>query len=101
MNELKDCPFCGGKAVASNYVVEAAVRCVDCRATIKRTHGQYDDIGYPEAIDAWNRRASDRKECYWPECECTVAEQKSGAALCSDPRYTVTDAGRAMLKDGE
>jgi Lar family restriction alleviation protein len=55
--ELKPCPFCGGEAEATNYVVEAAVSCTQCRASIVREHGQYDDTGCAKAIAAWNRRA--------------------------------------------
>ena len=55
--ELLPCPFCGGEASATNYIVEGAVRCSDCRAYVSRTHGQYDEAGYEEAIAAWNTRA--------------------------------------------
>jgi Lar family restriction alleviation protein len=55
--ELMPCPFCGGEASATNYIVEGAVRCSDCRASVSRTHGQYDEAGYEEAIAAWNTRA--------------------------------------------
>jgi hypothetical protein len=55
--ELPPCPFCGGEASATNYIVEGAVRCSDCRASVSRTHGQYDEAGYEEAIAAWDTRA--------------------------------------------
>jgi Lar family restriction alleviation protein len=54
--ELLPCPFCGGEASATNYIVEGAVRCSDCRAYVSRTHG-HDEAGYEEAIAAWNTRA--------------------------------------------
>jgi hypothetical protein len=56
--ELLPCPFCEGEASATNYIVEGAVRCSDCRASVSRTHGQYDEAGYEEAIAAWNTRAA-------------------------------------------
>ena len=31
---LKPCPFCGGEAVANNYILEGAVRCQRCGATV-------------------------------------------------------------------
>jgi len=55
--ELKPCPFCGGEAEATNYVIEASVACKKCDATITKEHGQYDDTGYDAAIVAWNTRA--------------------------------------------
>jgi hypothetical protein len=53
---LNNCPFCGGDAKAVNYIVEAVVRCIDCRASITRKHSPENDSGYEEAIAAWNTR---------------------------------------------
>lgn len=58
MTELLPCPMCGGKAVASSYVIEAVVKCSGCQLKIVRSHGARDDNGYPEAIAAWNHRHS-------------------------------------------
>jgi hypothetical protein len=58
VGELVACPMCGGKAEAANYVIEAEVRCTGCGLKIKRTHPRHNDDGLPQAIDAWNRRAT-------------------------------------------
>lgn len=55
-DRLLACPFCGSEAVAENFVVEACVRCLSCKAQVVRQHGTYDDTGLPAAIAAWNRR---------------------------------------------
>ena len=53
MAELKPCPFCGSEAARSWGVLDShEVYCIGCHATIKRD-------GMEEAIEAWNRRASD------------------------------------------
>lgn len=54
---LLPCPFCGGEAVAENYIVEAQVVCLGCLAKIVRSHGAHADNGTHDAIEAWNRRA--------------------------------------------
>lgn len=56
MDELKPCPFCGGEAVAENYIIEAMVICLGCRVKIVRRHGAKHDKGLPESIAAWNTR---------------------------------------------
>lgn len=55
---LKPCPFCGGDGLRSNYIVEAAVCCSTCAATITRKHAPGEDTGLPEVLSAWNRRAA-------------------------------------------
>lgn len=57
MSELKTCPFCGGHPVLGNFIVEAAVHCIDCRATVTRRHAPEWDSGVPAVITAWNCRA--------------------------------------------
>lgn len=57
MIELKPCPFCGGRAVMTEYPhlyvsSDYAVRCKECDASIGfKFHTQKD------AADVWNRRA--------------------------------------------
>jgi len=83
MEELKPCPFCGGKAAVKQSGVEVmatnrdsvrfdfSIRCIKCNATAPGAYGYvsanlsrtgdfntwYD--GRPSAIEAWNRRAND------------------------------------------
>lgn len=64
MDELKPCPFCGCKAVAENYIIEAQVVCLGCRVKIVRSHGAKDDNGLPESITAWNTRTPDPGASY-------------------------------------
>ena len=52
MAELKPFPFCGGKAARSSDFYYYEVYCISCYATIKRE-------GMEEAIEAWNRRATE------------------------------------------
>lgn len=47
--ELKPCPFCGGKARAHDTIQWSLVSCDECSAEIR---GYTKD----EAIEAWNRR---------------------------------------------
>jgi Lar family restriction alleviation protein len=59
VNELKPCPFCGGKAKmhdeqVAEDCVEAWVICIDCGASSGRVEGAYSDR--PTAAAAWNRR---------------------------------------------
>ena len=54
MDELKPCPFCGGKAeIASLSKIAIGVFCNKCSAEI----GIYRTK--QEAIEAWNRRANE------------------------------------------
>ena len=62
--ELKPCPFCGGKAI--KYVNSGVcVKCVDCGVstiTLCDTKGNKSDKGAIEnVIEMWNRRANDGK----------------------------------------
>jgi Lar family restriction alleviation protein len=51
--EIKDCPFCGGKASVKTFKKEAKyfINCNDCKCTT-----DIQDTIY-EAIQIWNRRA--------------------------------------------
>lgn len=53
---LLSCPFCHSEAELNNYIVEAVIRCLECKATITRGHGQYTDDGVRDVVLAWNRR---------------------------------------------
>ena len=61
-DDLKPCPFCGGKAEAINYIIEGAVRCTDCGVSVARRHDAQGDTGYDEAIAAWNTRTKTKAE---------------------------------------
>jgi len=60
MRELKPCPFCGGKDIASydvsDYNMDSSpewnVYCNDCG-------GEYKDIDKDKAEDGWNMREKD------------------------------------------
>lgn len=58
--ELKPCPFCGGKRAVTVVDDEAeerfGVKCFDCGGMID---AEKDTL--QEAIEAWNRRAKDDK----------------------------------------
>lgn len=56
MHQLDGCPFCEGEAFLSNYIVEAAVTCALCGATMTRQHTSSGDTGIAEVVEAWNRR---------------------------------------------
>lgn len=64
MEDLKPCPFCGGKArvLAVNiFRPEIQVMCEKCRSrTLTYKGGDFYDTKYL-AIQAWNRRESDDK----------------------------------------
>lgn len=57
-DNLKKCPFCGGKARYVYSMPLNYVECTKCKAlgaTIVDTYEQRD--GKKEAVEAWNRRA--------------------------------------------
>lgn len=60
MDELKPCPFCGGKAKFIYAMPYNAVRCVKCKVfgtTVVDRYEQQD--GKERAIQLWNRRVND------------------------------------------
>lgn len=73
--ELRECPFCGGPAHEGGAYGDGWI--VECASSGYDCPVNPDVFGFDraEAVARWNRRASDR--------------------------YTVTDQGRAMLKDGK
>ena len=71
-NELKPCPFCGGKAyletrhrafIKGKTTLVAYVRCRECEARTQRFElasfgrSSYSAKANEQAIEAWNRRA--------------------------------------------
>ena len=74
MDELKPCPFCGGKPyletrhrafIKAQTTRVAFVRCTECEARTQRFelqafgHTSYSEEANKKAIEAWNRRAED------------------------------------------
>jgi len=60
MDELKPCPFCGGKAVMWSWNGGTRIDCENWSGKDERTH--YVGVGArteAEAIEAWNRRNHD------------------------------------------
>ena len=60
--ELKPCPFCGGKAeVLTDENEEYYVSCTECTALLGYCTDTWGDYSTEdEAIEAWNRRANGR-----------------------------------------
>lgn len=57
-NELKPCPFCGGKAWIINFPLSNTyeVRCINCDM------GSWALLTRQEAVDKWNRRGGRLKK---------------------------------------
>lgn len=75
--------------MVENYVIEAAVWCPKCRATITRKHRPSHDAGLPEVIVAWNTRAAADRA---PEGRDAVLEE--AAKVCdveADARIARTE----------
>lgn len=53
--ELKSCPFCGGKAEVNLFLGNYCVTCTNCMGAIFPDKGMTEE----EATKAWNRRVSD------------------------------------------
>ena len=59
MSELRECPFCGGKAELVNYGLTGKLEVVQCSDCGARTRAFDPEIKRGESvIDAWNRRVS-------------------------------------------
>ena len=65
MNELKPCPFCGGKALLSHdYEGTGAsyVRCQKCGLESIRFIRSFEIASDDRAVEYWNRRADDGRK---------------------------------------
>lgn len=75
--ELKPCPFCGGKAVIQNMGYPHYIYCSSCGAKV---HGHVIGAreGKKASIEAWNRRAGEKE----PEeaAEASQSTKKSWTA---------------------
>ena len=61
MNDLKYCPFCGGKVevgYGSDKFMTLDVKCQKCETTFKFKH-KWELNPYVETVEAWNRRFDD------------------------------------------
>lgn len=54
MEQLKPCPFCGGKVDIHETDGIWYVNCIDCPAMLDENY-----LAEAKAIDAWNKRATD------------------------------------------
>lgn len=54
-DELKPCPFCGGKAETNLLLGNYCITCTRCMGAIFPARGMTKE----EAIEAWNRRAGE------------------------------------------
>lgn len=62
MDELKRCPFCGGKAVETEFQDECGsanviIDCMDCSARTSSYSGPNFEVALRKATAAWNKRA--------------------------------------------
>lgn len=59
MEELKRCPFCGGKASYFDALGWCAVQCDECHATTRSIQACCEYSAKEKVIEAWNRRVND------------------------------------------
>ena len=52
-DELKPCPFCGGKAKIERYTIKPYAACTECGCSMPDRHQTVE-----QAIEAWNRRTT-------------------------------------------
>lgn len=91
-NELKPCPFCGGKGNASERTCDKdsrynpndraypVVRCSVCFTTV----GGKDWSGISTAIEAWNKRATAT-----PPADAALADDLDAMTVCDSNRLDV------------
>lgn len=57
MQELKPCPFCGGKAKYNLFCGNVCITCTECMGGVFPTRGNTKE----QAAEDWNRRANDEQ----------------------------------------
>ena len=65
MNELKPCPFCGGKALLSHDhagIGASYIRCEKCGLESIRFVKSFEIASDDKAVEFWNRRAGNDLE---------------------------------------
>lgn len=59
-NNLKPCPFCGGKAIVTEIPINSYITvCTNCSSNMAIYRSKQ------EAIEAWNNRADERPKGEW------------------------------------
>ena len=91
MGELKQCPFCGGKAELKTYDRKVYVQCSECQVAIKCVWISADYCANDKAAEAWNMRAGDLNEVepvrrgHWVElpksCQADYECSECGAGI--------------------
>lgn len=85
MPDLKPCPFCGGKdsgILTTSYDgYWFAVFCENCMAQTRKCRQEKD------AVEAWNRRAGERKEGTVMDVRGKLVELLDNAIIDSDDNY--------------
>lgn len=92
MNELKPCPFCGGKAV---HLDDENIYCYHCGVTfllddfIYRGEAEDYEEARQMAIESWNRRADEKlgkwidiDDCITLECSMCKGQHYNASPYC-------------------
>lgn len=59
MDELKSCPFCGGKAMFGDEIHPRYIFCTSCYARV--TGRGYGEKGEQDAVRRWNMRTNSKE----------------------------------------
>lgn len=100
MNSLLPCPFCGFKniyiLIAQSLRIKIRAQCLNCKCRTKQFHTE------EEAIDAWNRRASqDMPEKYKLLLEFVTWFSKSGCSMIDGMECKPCKAKEVLNKIGD